>query len=136
MEVVLEAILDSGFEVTAATGDTCWELDDEESRGQIARVLNVGMATGGWLLVADSPIIEIPVAGPQRRVDRFPVPDEIRRLNRGCLVELRFQDGSELVVVRDVRSEFGGDRRLEREARVLRLPADGVIRPMDLETLH
>lgn len=137
MAVVLEAILDSGFMVTVDLGSsTFWELDDEASREFIAHALNVGLATCGWILVAsDEPIASIPVVGPRRRMDRVSVNDDHSRVMRGSVVELVFDDGSERVVVKDALAAYEDGVREVREVHVLRLPDDGTIRPLDLDSL-
>lgn len=138
MEIVLEAILDTGFMGTVDAGSSIfWELEDEESRRLIARALNVGLACCGWtLVVGDRRAASVPVVGPRRRVDRVPVVGDFARLSRGSVIQLDFDDDAEPVVVKDTIVEYSeaGLRRVS-EVQVLRLPADGVMRPLDLDTL-
>ncbi len=137
MEVVLEAILDTGFETTVdLSSSVVWELDDEVTRQQLARVINIGLATCGWVLLAgDTRSAAIPIAGPRRRMERVSLPDQPTRLARGSIMELAFDDTTERVVVRDIHWERVDGRRRLIDAQVLRLPSDGIVRPMDLESL-
>lgn len=137
MRVVLEAILDTGFEATVDLGSSVvWELDDEVTRQQLAQVLNIGLATCGWVLLAgDARSAAIQVDGPRRRMDRVPLADTPTRLARGSIMDLGFDDTTERVVVRDIHWERVDGKRRLIDAQILRLPSDGIVRPMDLESL-